>query len=77
MFILNMNNLDKINLFKKKDFSADMMCYAAKSFKIILSLIFLLIFIILLPVLPFIWISYKGFHGRYGIVKLIREVTKL
>ena len=77
MFILNMNNLDKINLFKKKDTHASILCYLAKSFKVILSLIFLLIFIILLPVLPFIWISYKGFHGRYGIVKLIREVTKL
>lgn len=27
----------------------------------------------MLPVIPFLWVSYKGFHGKYGIIKLIRE----
>ena len=27
----------------------------------------------MLPVVPFLWVSYKGFHGKYGIIKLIRE----
>ena len=77
MFILNMNNKNKTTLFRKTDLTATAMCYVAKGLKIILSLVLLLIVIILLPVVPFIWISYKGFHGRYGIVKLMREVTKL
>jgi hypothetical protein len=74
-----MSTQEKTTLFnvKKNDLTADAMCYAAKTFKIMLSLIFLLIVIILLPVLPFIWISYKGFHGRYGIVNIIKDVTKM
>ena len=29
--------------------------------------------LVMLPVIPFLWVSYKGFHGKYGIIKLIRE----
>ena len=29
--------------------------------------------LIMLPILPFLWVSYKGFHGKYGIIKLFRE----
>ena len=29
--------------------------------------------IIMLPIIPFLWVSYKGFHGKYGIIRLFRE----
>ena len=33
----------------------------------------IVLLILLLPIIPFLWVSYKGFHGKYGIIKLFRE----
>jgi len=41
--------------------------------KILILFVGLALFIIMLPIFPFLWVSYKGFHGKYGIIKLFRE----
>tara|TARA_B100001115_G_C15670683_1_gene323828 strand:- start:251 stop:577 length:327 start_codon:yes stop_codon:yes gene_type:complete len=44
-----------------------------QALKFIILLLGIFLFIIMLPIVPFLWVSYKGFHGKYGIIKLFRE----
>lgn len=44
-----------------------------KCLKILILLAGLVLTLIMLPIIPFLWVSYKGFHGKYGIIKLFRD----
>ena len=41
--------------------------------RLIIILSGIMLTIVMLPVVPFLLVSYAGFHGKFGIIKLIRE----
>jgi hypothetical protein len=41
--------------------------------RLIIILSGIMLTIVMLPVFPFLLVSYAGFHGKFGIIKLIRE----
>lgn len=45
-------------------------------FKLFLWIILSICIIILLPIVPFIWLSYNSFYGKYGIVKILKSINK-
>lgn len=45
----------------------------SQGLKYLLLFVIIAMFIIMLPIIPFLWVSYKGFHGKYGIIKLFRD----
>ena len=45
-------------------------------FKLFLGILLFICILILLPVVPFIWISYSSFYGKYGIVKILKSINK-
>ena len=61
---------DKANMFDYIN------CTSKEIFTFIFLLILLLIFILAMPVIPFAYISFLAFYGRYGIVKHIKKFAK-
>ena len=75
------NNLNDVNSIPPKgnikDEVADkphsLIYWITEIIQIIIILFGIILTLVMLPVIPFLWVSYKGFHGKYGIIKLIRE----
>tara|TARA_B110000238_G_C16083720_1_gene420641 strand:- start:937 stop:1161 length:225 start_codon:yes stop_codon:yes gene_type:complete len=45
-------------------------------FKIFLWILLFIFGILMLPIVPFIWVSYNSFYGKYGIVKVLKSINK-
>ena len=41
--------------------------------RLIIILSGIMLTLVMLPVVPFLLVSYAGFHGKFGIIKLIRK----
>jgi hypothetical protein len=52
-------------------------CNFIEAAKIFFRIVQIMLLIILLPILGFLWITYKGFHGPYGIFKLLLDEKKI
>lgn len=51
-------------------------CELKTVFKIILVLVLIVILLFSIPIVPFLFISYHSFYGKFGIIPLIKNFNK-
>lgn len=73
---LNTKTLNVVNSLTKEDDDdkpSTLINWITEIVTVLLIVFGIALTLVMLPVIPFLWVSYKGFHGKYGIIKLIRE----
>jgi len=51
-------------------------CNISGWFKIFIYILLAIICLFLLPIVPFVLISYHSFYGKYGIIPVIKKFNK-
>lgn len=52
-------------------------CYKGKGIvDVFIYLLLIFLALVMIPILPFLYISYHAFHGKYGIVKVLTDISK-